>query len=61
MPKKMKKEGKPSVHEELNGFDIKIDTFGEMKTNFDIDKLNIFLDANVQDKKLINRDLDQEE
>jgi hypothetical protein len=61
MPKKMKKEGKPSVHEELNGFDIKIDTFGEMKTNFDIDKLNIFLDANVKDKKLINRDLDQEE
>jgi len=57
----MKKEGKPSVHEELNGFDIKIDTFGEMKTNFDIDKLNIFLDANVKDKKLINRDLDQEE
>ncbi len=57
----MKKEGKPSVHEELNGFDIKIDTFGEMKTNFDIDKLNNFLDANVQDKKLINRDLDQEE
>ena len=61
MPKKMKKEGKPSVHEELNGFDIKIDTFGEMKTNFNIDKLNNFLDANVQDKKLINRDLDQEE
>ena len=61
MPKKMKKEGKPSVHEELDGFDIKIDTFGEMKTNFDIDKLNNFLDANVKDKKLTNRELDQEE
>ena len=61
MPKKMKKEGKPSVHEELDGFDIKIDTFGEMKTSFDIDKLNNFLDANVKDKKLINRELDQEE
>ena len=57
----MKKEGKPSVHEELDGFDIKIDTFGEMKTNFDIDKLNNFLDANVKDKKLTNRELDQEE
>ena len=57
----MKKEGKPSVHEELDGFDIKIDTFGEMKTSFDIDKLNNFLDANVKDKKLINRELDQEE
>lgn len=57
----MKKEGKPSVHEELDGFDIKIDTFGEMKTSFDIDKLNNFLDANVKDKKLTNRGLDQEE
>jgi len=61
MPKKMKKEGKPSVHDELSGFDIKINTFGEMTTNFDIDKLNGFLDVNVEDKKLVDRVTDQEE
>lgn len=48
----MKKKGKPSVHEELKGFDIKIDSFGEMKTSFSIDKLNDFLNENVDDKKL---------
>lgn len=57
----MKKEGKPSVHDELSGFDIKINTFGEMTTNYNIDKLNGFLDENVEDKKLVDRNLDQEE
>jgi len=54
MPKKMKKKGKPSVHEELEGFDIKINTFGEMNTNYEIDKLNSFLNENVEDKKIKN-------
>jgi len=56
MPKKMDKSGKPTVHDELSGFDIKINAFGEMKTNFQIDKLNEFLDENVDDKKLRDRD-----
>ena len=56
MPKKMKKKGKPSVHEELKGFDIKIDSFGEMKTSFSIEKLNEFLNENVEDKKLKSRE-----
>ncbi len=56
MPKKMKKKGKPSVHEELKGFDIKIDSFGEMKTSFSIEKLNDFLNENVEDKKLKSRE-----
>ena len=61
MPKKMKKEGKPSVHDELQGFDIKINAFGEMQTNYNIEKLNGFLDENVEDKKLIDRNLNSEE
>ena len=61
MPKKMKKEGKPSVHDELQGFDIKINAFGEMQTNYNIEKLNGFLDENVEDKKLIDRNLSSEE
>lgn len=61
MPKKMKKSGNPSVHDELKGFDIKINSFGEMQTNFEIDKLNGFLDENVEDKKLKNLNESSEE
>ena len=52
MPKKKPKKGKPEVHEELKGFDIKINEFGEIVSNFSVDKINEFLDENVEDKKL---------
>lgn len=52
MPKKMKKKGKPVVHEDLDGFNIKINAFGEMETTVPIDKLNSFLNDKVEDKKL---------
>ena len=61
MPKKMKKKGKPNVHNELRGFDIKINELGEMESSFSIDKLNSFLDENVEDKKLKLQDSDEEE
>ena len=61
MPKKMKKRGKPNVHDELKGFDIKINELGEMESSFSIDKLNSFLDENVEDKKLKGQDHDEEE
>ena len=54
MPKKMKKRGKPIVHEELEGFNIKINEFGEMETTVPIETLNSFLDEKVEDKKLNN-------
>ncbi len=54
MPKKMKKKGEPSVHEDLKGFDIKVNAFGEMQTNFEVDTINEFLNDNVEDKKLVN-------
>ncbi|MCB0587939.1 MAG: hypothetical protein KDD06_21790 [Phaeodactylibacter sp.] len=56
MPKKKPKKGKPEVHEELQGFDIKINEFGEIITNFDVDKVNEFLNENVDDKKLRDRE-----
>lgn len=46
----------PKVNPELEGFDIKINSFGEIKTNFDIDKINQFLNKEVDDKKLRGRD-----
>ena len=56
MPKKMKKKGKPVVHEELDGFNIKINEFGEMETTVPIDRLNSFLNEKVEDKKLGNQE-----
>lgn len=56
MPKKKPQKGKPEVHDELKGFDIKINEFGEIITNFDVDKVNEFLNENVDDKKLRDRD-----
>ncbi len=57
MKKKSKKvEQKPKVNPALEGFDIRIDSFGEIKSNFEIDKLNMFLNQHVEDKKLKDRD-----
>jgi len=51
-----KTEGeKPKVNKELKGFDISVNSFGEINSTFDLDKLNQFLDQNVEDKKLKNR------
>ncbi len=52
MAKKKDKNKKPDVHDELKGFDIKINEFGEIVSNFDVEKINEFLDENVEDKKL---------
>jgi hypothetical protein len=46
---------KPRVHKELQGFDISIDSFGEIKSNMNIEKINAFLNENVDDKKLAER------
>jgi len=54
--KPSRKQGKPRVHKDLSGFEVSIDQFGEIKSNMDIEKLNQFLDQNVEDKKLIERE-----
>lgn len=56
MDKKDKNKPKPKVHKELKGFDISIDQFGEIKSNMNIEKINEFLNENVDDKKLAERD-----
>ncbi len=57
MPRKKKniptpKTGRPSFHENLKGFDIKVNSFGEMESSFEIDRINEFLNKEVHDKKL---------
>lgn len=53
---KAKKTVKPRVHQELKGFEVSIDSFGELKSNLPIEKLNKFLNENVDDKKLAERE-----
>ena len=43
---------KSTVHNELKGFQIHINEFGEITSNYEVDKLNTFLNDNVEDKKL---------
>ena len=53
MPKKIPKKGAPEAHDELHGFDIRINEFGEVQSTIPVDRLNSFLNENVKDKKLI--------
>lgn len=52
--KKKEKTENPSikVRESIHNFDIQINSFGEIVSNYDVDKINEFLNDNVQDKKL---------
>ena len=54
--KPSKKQGKPRVHKDLNGFEVSIDQFGELKSSMNIEKINSFLDKNVDDKKLLEKE-----
>lgn len=57
MPKKIPKKGIPEAHEDLKGFDIRINEFGQIISTMPVDRLNRFLNDNVEDKKL--KDLDR--
>ncbi len=56
MAKKKKKAEDPRVHDDLKGFKMDINSFGEISSSFPIDKINEFLNKNVSDKKLKDRD-----
>ena len=53
-PDKSKKKSK--VHKDLEGFEIKVNSLGEITSNYDIDQINKFLDKNVYDKKLTKKE-----
>jgi len=52
----MSKKEKARVHRDLDGLDLSINSFGEIKSNMPIEELNKFLNKNVEDKKLRDRD-----
>lgn len=56
MPKKKPQEGKPQVHKDLKGFEVIVNEFGEILSNRSHSELNDFLNENVDDKKLVDRD-----
>ena len=56
MAKKTKKDDNPPVNPDLEGFKMNINSFGEISSSFSIDKINEFLNKNVDDKKLRDRD-----
>ena len=56
MPKKKPIKGKPTVHPDLKGMEIKINEFGEIVGNVSVDAINAFLDKNVDDKKLVKKE-----
>jgi hypothetical protein len=49
---KKKKRENLKVNPQLPGFDIRINSFGEIQSNYEIDEVNKFLDKNLEDKKL---------
>ena len=51
----LKKGEKPRVNKDLKGFEISINQFGEIKSNLKIESINEFLNENVDDKKLAER------
>ena len=56
MTKKKKKEEQPRVHEELKGFKMEINYFGEISSSLPIEAINDCLNKNVEDKKLKERE-----
>lgn len=54
--KPSRKQGKPRVHKDLDGFEVSIGQFGELQSNMNIEKINDFLNKNVDDKKLLEKE-----
>ncbi|MDB5256703.1 MAG: hypothetical protein JWM14_1398 [Chitinophagaceae bacterium] len=53
--KKTTAKEKAKINPDLDGLSVNINSLGEVVTSYDIDKLNQFLNENVDDKKLRDR------
>ena len=51
-----KSEPDPKEKDNLKGLKININEFGQLETSLSIEKVNKFLDKNVEDKKLMQKD-----
>jgi hypothetical protein len=59
--KKTTPKDKAKINPDLDGLSVNINSLGEVVTSYDIDKLNQFLNENVDDKKLRDRTPGQDE
>ncbi len=50
--KSKKKKDNAKVNPELDGLDLRFNSFGQMTSTMSLDELNSFLNRNVKDKKL---------
>ena len=51
MPKRRPLSGLPEVHKDLKGYSLDINAFSELRSNFDIERINDFLNNSSNDKK----------
>jgi hypothetical protein len=56
MAKERPKKSKQKVHKSIEGFEIHINEFGELVSSIPTEKINNFLNENLDDKKLKNND-----
>ena len=61
MAKRRTKSPKPTVHDALHGFDIKINNMGGLDHSLDIDKINTFLNMHAPPEILKDPELLTEE
>ena len=47
-----KKRGTSKVHPELEGLDVRLNSYGQISSSVSLDELNAFLNKKVLDKKL---------
>lgn len=52
MPKKLENKKEAESHDDLKGFSMRIDEFGLMQSSLSVDRLNDFLDKNVEDARV---------
>ncbi len=55
------KRAMPDVHPDLSGFDVELNRFGEVDMTISIEELNRFLDREVDDPKLRQWGIEEEE
>ena len=51
-----KKEKKPQLHQDLEGFNLVVNQLGEIGSTMDVEEINKFLNKKVEDKKLVHRE-----
>lgn len=58
---KKDQQQQPESQQDLKGFSIRINEFGEVETTMGIDRVNAFLNENVDDKKFRDKKSNDED